>query len=112
MLGLVILCISVSEPSLTIENVRRIIIARSPQIGQYILIELDMDADKALDTWEKLIEKLRGHINIPIFVLWTGKLDIHASELGKRLGKIFAELGMSLFTTESPINLIEEWDIE
>lgn len=106
------MCIGVSEPSFTIENVRRIIIARSPQIGQYILIELDVDASKALDTWEKLIEKLHGHVNIPVFVLWTGKLDVHASELGKRLGKIFAKLGVSLFTTVNPINLIEEWDIE
>ncbi|MEM3549306.1 MAG: hypothetical protein QXJ23_09930 [Thermofilum sp.] len=96
--------------NIVIENVKRIIIARSPQIGQYILIELDVDASKAHNTWEKLIEMLHGHVNIKIFVFWTGKLDVHASELGKRLGKIFAELGVSLFTTEHPVNLLEELD--
>ena len=106
------MCIDVLTSNLIIEDAKRIIIARSPRIGLYVLIELDKDAHEALDTWEKLIEKLRGHMDIPIFVQWTGKMDVHASELGERLGKIFSELGVSLFTMENWVNLIEEWSDE
>ena len=93
---------------LGIEKVRKIVLARSPNIGLYVLVELDTDARRALDTWEKLIDVLHGHVGVPIFVHWTGKLDVDPSELGTRLGKIFAELGVSLFTLTHEIDMLEE----
>jgi hypothetical protein len=92
---------------LCIEKIRKIVLARSPNIGLYVLIELDTDARGALDTWEKLVDQLRGHIDVPIFVHWTGKLDVDPGELGTRLGKIFAELGVSLFTLTHAIDIID-----
>ena len=68
-----------------------------------LMITLDLPASKALYSWEKLVES-----GVRVFVDWTGENDISPAEIGRRIGKILAKMGVELsIHTKEPVDAVE-----
>ncbi len=73
----------------------------------YVTIFVDMDAGKAIEKWDRLVDLLkRTGIRIPIFINWLGKNDLKLEEIGYKIGNILAKMNIGL-ATENPINVTE-----
>ena len=67
----------------------------------YFEMTLDMDARDALKFWLKVIPFMKSlNIKLPIFVRWTGKMNVTAAEFGKYVGKAFSLMNISVRTVE------------
>jgi hypothetical protein len=88
-------------------------IFHSENIGLYVLVILDCNARQALEYWLNIVDRTR-ELNIPIFVRWTGEVDVLPEEMGAYIGKILARMSIFLSTKE-PIDVIkairEEWGL-
>ncbi len=79
-------------------------------LGEYIVVIVNSDARQALESWLRIIESLGKRLHRPIFVMWTGNMNVSPEELGAYIGKALARMGIFLSTTE-PIDaakLLEE----
>jgi len=94
------------------QKIQGITISSSPNIGPYILIELDLNASEAFKIWENLADTLYPQTRVPVFVVWKGEMDLSPSDLGKRLGEILAKMNTSLFTLTHPVDLTKEFSEE
>jgi len=79
-----------------------------------IIVVLDTKASKAMDTWLKLIDKLKEKgIDTPVFVYWTRETDLAPEELGKYIAKALVKMNLFL-ATKKPLNSVElieeEWE--
>ncbi|RLE87915.1 MAG: hypothetical protein DRN04_17680 [Thermoprotei archaeon] len=85
----------------------------SDKMGLYIIVVLPCNASQALQHWTKILDELHD-FNIPIFIKWTGKLDVSPEKLGTYLGKILAKMNIHLIT-EKPFDIVkilkEEWSL-
>ncbi|ABL88634.1 hypothetical protein Pisl_1478 [Pyrobaculum islandicum DSM 4184] len=84
------------------------------KIGIYIAVVLEYNAREALKSWLDILDRLGEYgINIPIFVDWTGQMDVTPEELGTYLGKALAKMDLLLIMQE-PIDAVEavreEWE--
>jgi len=83
----------------------------SEGIGLYALAILDCNARRALDYWLEIVDRVRGY-GIPVFVKWTGRVDVVPEEMGDYIGKVLAKMSVFLATKE-PIDVVkvlrEEW---
>lgn len=67
------------------------------------IIALDLPASKALRRWERLVES-----GAKVFVYWTGENDISPAEIGRRIGRILAKMGVELsIHTKEPVDSVE-----
>jgi hypothetical protein len=82
--------------------------SRDPHLAPYILVEVAMSASEALELWEKLVEELHPQLKTPIFVVWSGGVDVSPAELGRRLGKLLAKMRVSPLTLSHPVDAVEE----
>jgi len=92
-------------PALNVE------VRHNENIGLYAVAVLDCNARRALEYWLK-IDRAKVH-NIPVFITWTGDVDIPPEEMGIYIGKALAKMGVFL-ATEEPIDVVEireEWSI-
>jgi len=82
-------------------------------VGLYALATLDCDARQALEYWLKIVDEVREH-DIPIFISWTGSIDVTPEEMGTYIADALAKMNVFL-ATEKPIDIItiieEEWDL-
>ena len=82
-------------------------------IGLYTLAILDCDARQALEYWLKVVDRVKDH-GIPIFIAWTGSVDVTPEEMGAYIGKALARMNVFLATRE-PLDIVkilrEEWGI-
>ena len=70
-------------------------------LTNYFEMTLDMDARDALKFWLKVIPFMKSlNIKLPIFVRWTGKMNVTAAEFGKYVGKAFSLMNISVRTVE------------
>ena len=74
----------------------------------YILVEVEGSASEALALWERLVEKLYPQLKVPIFVVWSGDVDVEPVELGRRVGALLAKMRVSLFTLKNPVDVVKE----
>ena len=83
----------------------------SEGIGLYVLAILDCDARQALDYWLEIVDRVRGY-GTPVFVRWTGRVDVGPEEMGVYIGRVLAKMSVFLATRE-PIDVVkvlrEEW---
>jgi hypothetical protein len=77
-----------------------------PNIGVYIELHVIGCASEALEFWE--IEEVYPKLKLPIFVYWSGEVDINPVELGLRVGRLLAKMGVSPLTLKHPIDAVEE----
>lgn len=70
-------------------------------LGEYIVVIAISDARQALESRLKIVESLRKRLHRPIFVMWTGDMNVSPEGLGAYLGKALARMGIFLSTTES-----------
>lgn len=89
-------------------RVRSVTFSKDPHLGSYILVEVEASASEALELWEKLVEELHPQLKTPIFVVWSGGVDVSPAELGRRLGKLLAEMRVSPLTLSHPVDAVEE----
>jgi len=89
-------------------RVRSVTFSKDPYLGPYILVEAEMSASEALELWEKLVEEHYQQLKTPIFVAWSGGLDISPAELGRRLGRLLAKMRVSPLTLSHPVDAVEE----
>jgi hypothetical protein len=82
--------------------------SRDPHLGPYILVGVEASASEALELWEKLVEELYPQLKTPIFVAWSGGVDVSPAELGRRLGKLLAKMRVSPLTLSHPVDAVEE----
>ncbi len=73
------------------------------KIGLYITVTLQCSARQALELWIKILDNVQEY-GIPIFVEWTGELDVAPDEMGQYIGKAFAKMGLFL-VTEKPLDI-------
>ena len=82
-------------------------------IGLYTLAILDCGARQALEYWLKVVDRVKDH-GIPIFIAWTGSVDVTPEEMGAYIGKALARMNVFLVTRE-PLDIVkilrEEWGI-
>jgi hypothetical protein len=93
-------------------RVRCVTFSKDPHLGPYILVEVAMGASEALELWEKLVEELHPRLKTPIFVAWSGGVDVSPAELGRRLGKLLAKMRVSPLTLSRPVDVVEELERE
>ena len=86
--------------------------SKDPHLGPYILVEVAMGASEALELWEELVEELHPRLKTPIFVAWSGGVDVSPAELGRRLGKLLAKMRVSPLTLSHPVDVVEELERE
>lgn len=55
-----------------------------------------------------MIEEVYPNLKRPIFVYWSGELDVDPVELGSRVGKLLAKMGISPITLKHSIDAVEE----
>jgi hypothetical protein len=89
-------------------GVRSVSFSEDPHLGPYILVEVAAGAGETLELWERLVEGLYPRLGAPVFVAWTGGLDISPSELGRRLGRLLARMRVSPLTLTHPVDAVEE----
>lgn len=82
-------------------------------IGLYTLAILDCSARQALEYWLKIVDRVRDR-DIPVFVVWTGSVDVTPEEMGAYIGTVLAKMNVFLATRE-PLDIVkilrEEWGI-
>ena len=93
-------------------RVRSVTFSKDPHLGPYILVEVAMSASEALELWEKLVEELYPRLKTPIFVVWSGGVDVSPAELGRRLGRLLARMRVSPLTLSHPVDAVEELERE
>jgi len=80
-------------------------------IGLYALATLNCNAHQALEYWLKIVDNVREY-NIPVFIMWTGNIDVMPEEMGIYIGKALAKMNIFL-ATKKPIDIVkiieEEW---
>lgn len=86
----------------------------NPHLGAYIMMIVDADARQALDLWLRLLDRpLR--LEAPLFVMWTGRIDVSPEEMGGFVGKALAKMGLFPSTVE-PIDAVrmlrDEWGLQ
>jgi len=74
-------------------------------IGLYTLAILDCGARQALEYWLKIMDKVRDR-GIPVFVVWTGNVDVTPEEMGAYIGKVLARMNVFLATRE-PLDIVK-----
>ena len=83
----------------------------SEGIGLYALAILDCDARQALDYWLEIVDRVWGY-GTPVFVRWTGRVDVGSEEMGVYIGRVLAKMSVFLATRE-PVDMVkvlrEEW---
>jgi hypothetical protein len=89
-------------------EIRNVRVLRSPYIGRYIEVSVDGDVSKAVEVWGKIVDEVYPKIKIPIFVIWSGRLDLKPEDLGRKMGEILAKMNISIFTFKHPVNIVEE----
>jgi len=81
--------------------------------GLYILATLDCSARQALKYWLSIVDAMQRY-DIPIFITWTGNVDVTPEEMGACIGKVLARMNMFLATKE-PLDIVkilrEEWGL-
>ena len=81
------------------------------EIGPYVTITLHCNASLALKYWIEILDKLQGY-NIPIFIRWTGNVDVPPEVMGAYIGKALAKMNIFL-ATEKQFDIArilrEEW---
>jgi len=93
-------------------RVRSFIFLKDPHLGPYILVEVEASASEALELWEKLVEELYPQLKTPIFIVWSGGVDLSPAELGRRLGKLLARMRVSPLTLSHPVDAVKELERE
>jgi len=93
-------------------RVRSVTPSKDPHLGPYILVEVEASASEALELWEKLVEELHPQLKTPIFVAWSGGVDLSPAELGRRLGKLLAKMRVSPLTLSHPVDAVKELERE
>jgi len=82
-------------------------------IGLYALAILDCDARQALEYWLKIVDEVHKY-DIPVFITWTGSINVTPEEMGIYIADVLAKMNMFL-VTEKPIDIIriieEEWGL-
>ncbi len=82
-------------------------------IGLYTLAILDCGARQALEYWLRIVDRVRDR-GIPVFVVWTGSVDVTPEEMGAYIGRVLAKMNVFLATRE-PLDIVkilrEEWGI-
>ena len=76
-----------------------------PHLGAYIVITVDADARQAFEYWLGILERL-GEVETPVFVMWTGEVNLEPEEMGRLLAKTLARMNVFLATVE-PIDAVE-----
>jgi hypothetical protein len=84
------------------------IVKTDPDIGVYVELHVMGRASEAIEFWERLIEEVYPRLKRPIFVHWSGELDVDPVELGLRVGKLLAKMGISPITLKHSIDAVEE----
>lgn len=84
------------------------IVKTDPDIGVYIEFHVMGCASEAIEFWERLVEEVYPKLKQPIFVYWSGELDVNPVELGLRVGKLLAKMRVSPITLKHPIDAVEE----
>ncbi|MCS7369641.1 MAG: hypothetical protein NDF57_08010 [archaeon GBS-70-058] len=79
-----------------------------PLIHIYIELCVAGNASEALEFWERLVEEVYPYLKLPIFVSWSGEIDISPMELGLRVGRLLAKMNISPLTLKHPVNAVEE----
>jgi len=79
-----------------------------PNIGVYIELHVIGCASESLKFWERLIEEVYPKLKLPIFVYWSGEVDVNPVELGLRVGRLLAKMRVSPLTLKHPIDAVEE----
>jgi len=88
--------------------IRNVRVLESPYIGRYLEVSVDCDVSKAVEVWGKIVDEVYPKIKIPIFVIWSGRLDLKPEDLGRKMGEILAKMNISIFTFKHPVNIVEE----
>jgi len=85
----------------------------SEGIGLYMLAILDCNASQALKYWLMFVDRARSH-GVPVFVTWTGSIDVMPEEMGAYIGRALARMNVFPATRE-PLDIVkilrEEWGI-
>ena len=83
------------------------------KLGLYALAFLDCNARQALEYWLKIIDRVQG-LKVPVFVTWTGKVDLTPEEMGIYVGKALARMNVFL-ETKKRFDIIQvlnkEWGV-
>jgi hypothetical protein len=87
---------------------RSIEFSEAPYIGKYMRISIDANVRDALNFWEELVDEVYPKVKMPIFVIWSGMLDLSPEELGQRVGKVLAKMDISPLTLIHSVNIVEE----
>jgi len=69
----------------------------SEGVGLYVLDIPNCDARQALDYWLEIADRVRGY-GTPVFVRWTGRVDVEPEEMGIYIGRVLAKMGVFLAT--------------
>jgi len=81
------------------------------RLGAYLMLRIDGGARQALEHWLRILDTLKG-LNLPIFVTWTGEVDVSPEEMGRYVGRALAKMKLFL-VTEEPVDAVEmlgeEW---
>ncbi len=93
-------------------RVRSVTFSKDPHLGPYILVEVAASASEALELWERLVEELHPRLRMPLFVVWSGGVDLSPAELGSRLGRLLARMRVSPLTLSHPVDAVEELERE
>jgi len=93
-------------------RVRSVTFSEDPHLGPYLSVEVYASASEALELWERLVEELYPRLRTPVFVAWTGELDVSPAELGSRLGRLLARMRASPLTLSHPVDAVEELERE
>ena len=104
--------VAVVIAGLPASRVRGVTFSKDPHLGPNILVEVEASAREALELWEKLVEELHPRLRTPIFVAWSGGVDVSPAELGRRLGKLLAKMRASPLTLSHPVDAVEELERE
>jgi hypothetical protein len=93
-------------------RVRSVTFSKDPHLGPYLSVEVAASASEALELWERLIEELYPLLRMPLFVVWSGGVDLSPAELGSRLGRLLARMRVSPLTLSHPVDAVEELERE
>ncbi|MHC1629241.1 MAG: hypothetical protein ACXQTI_10520 [Candidatus Nezhaarchaeales archaeon] len=74
-------------------------------IGLYALAILNCDARQALECWLRIVDKARDY-GIPIFVMWTGNVDVSPEEMSTYIGRALAKMNVFPATRE-PLDIVK-----
>ena len=77
-------------------------------MGAYVQLRVTGSASEAIEFWERLVDEVYPRLRSPIFVSWSGEMDLDPAELGRRVGELLARMGVSPLTLRHPVNAVEE----